>query len=173
MTCVKFTFKFTKVICLSGSMPLEVVSSLRRAFSHVKDSARAFRQIITTTQSRDEIYMHIQPVTSAQNHQHLQWILSLMHNWRNLTDISNFPQLLIYVDSLANLRVLFNWFHEWCPYPFRNYIMKYCKSMGDEESKKMSIELFRTGELKVFLTTKLAGEGLNFLKLGVVIINGE
>lgn len=171
--CVKQNFKFVKVVFLSGSLTMDVKASLLRTLSHIKDSARAIREIITTKQSRDEIYMHFQPVTSDQNFQHLHWIINLMHNWRNLTDISSFPQFLIYVYSLSNLRDLFNWFQKWCPDPFRNLIMKYCKSMGDEESKKNTIDQFREGKLiKVLLTSKLAGEGLNFMGLNIVIIQG-
>jgi hypothetical protein len=170
--CVKQNFKFTKVVFLSGSLPLNVLNSLRGSLSHIPDCDRFFRDIITTPQSRDEIYLHFQTVTSNQNFKHLHFILGLMHNWRDRGDVSGFPQFLIYVDSLANLRDLFDWFHTWCPDAFRHHIMKYCKSMGDDESKKRTTELFRNGHYKVLLSTKLAGEGLNFLNLNVVILQG-
>jgi superfamily II DNA helicase RecQ len=111
LICVKQNFKFTKVIFLSGSLPLNVLRSLRGALFHIPDCERSFRDIITTPQSRDEIYLHFQTVTSNQNFKHLHFILGLMHNWRDLSDVSSFPQFLIYVDSLANLRDLFDWFH--------------------------------------------------------------
>ena len=173
LLCVKLLFTFTKVVFLSGSLPLAVRIKLRKALIHIKDCSRAFSNMITTSMSRDEIYMHVQPITSDQNHQQLHWIMSLMHNWRDPSELTNFPQILIYFDSLATLRNWFDWIHDWCPAAFRHHIMKFCKSQGDDESKKKTTDLWRSGYYKLLLTTKLLGEGVDYGNLNVVMLLGS
>jgi superfamily II DNA helicase RecQ len=171
-TMLRQTFKFCKLVLLSGSLTTEVQMQLREhGLSHHPDCSRAFDEQIQTSQSREEIYTHFQVVTSDQNFQHLYWLISLMHNYR-LEDLSDFPQILIYVDSHANGRLVFNWLHKYCPERFRKRIMKYHAAMGNDESKKETTRLFRTGAYKILVATKLLGEGVNYPSLRVTILQG-
>jgi late competence protein required for DNA uptake (superfamily II DNA/RNA helicase) len=51
--------------------------------------------------------------------------------------------------------------------------MKFCKSQGDDESKKKTTDLWRSGYYKLLLTTKLLGEGVDYGNLNVVILLGS
>jgi superfamily II DNA helicase RecQ len=169
---LKQNFKYCKLVLLSGSMTDEVQIQIKERFlSRLPDCQRAFSNRIRTSQSREEIYIHFQTVKSEKSFIHLHWLISLMYNYR-APDLSAFPQILIYVDSLSNLRELFNWLYTWCPMRFVGRIMKYCAPMGDEKSKQVTTELFRTGKYKILVATKLLGEGVNYTDLRLTIIEG-